>query len=65
LIGAVGSARLRDIRGPTICPASFRRAIQASALCDFETGLIVACDALIAKLWNSGLKRRRLLLRAS
>ena len=65
LIGAVGSARLRHIRGPTVCPAGFRCAVQASALRDFKTGLIVACYALIAKLWNSGLKCRRLLLRAS
>jgi hypothetical protein len=65
LIGAVGSARLRHIRGPTVCPASFRRTVQASAIRDLMTGLSVACYALIAKLWNSGLKCRWLLLRTS
>jgi hypothetical protein len=65
LIGAVGSARLRDIRGPTVCPASFRRTIQASALRDFQAGLIVTCYTLIAKLRDLGLKCSWLLRRAS
>jgi|HubBroStandDraft_6_1064221.scaffolds.fasta_scaffold11102_8 hypothetical protein len=56
---------MRHIRGPTVCPAGFWRTVQAGAFRDFITGLMVACYALIAELWNSGLKCRWLLLRAS
>jgi hypothetical protein len=41
---------MRHIRGPTVCPAGFRRTVQAGAFRDFITGLMVACYALIAEL---------------